>query len=160
MKRIKSRINTQDATFKENDKLNRERAADLAALLATIRRGGSEKARERHLSQGKLMVRDRIEAVLDPGSPFLELSPLAAHGVYPAEVPAAGLITGIGQVHGRQVMIVANDAVGQRGHLFPRHGEKAPAGPGGGPGKPAALHLPGRLGRGVSAPAGRGLSRP
>ena len=83
MKRIKSRINTQDATFKENDKLNRERAVELAALMGKIRQGGSEKARERHLSQGKLIVRDRIEAVLDQGSPFLELSSLAAHGVYP-----------------------------------------------------------------------------
>ena len=110
MKRIKSRINKQDATFKENDKLNRERAADLAALMGKIRQGGSEKARERRLSRGKVMVRDRSEAVLDQGSPFLELSSLAAHEVYPSDVPAAGVITGIGQVHGRQVMIVANDA--------------------------------------------------
>ncbi len=119
MKRITSRINTQDATFKENDKLNRERAADLAALLGNIHRGGSDKARERHLSQGKLMVRDRIEAVLDQGSPFLELSPLAAHGVYETEVPAGGVITGIGQVHGRQVMIVANDASVKGGTYLP-----------------------------------------
>ncbi|MEN8007369.1 MAG: carboxyl transferase domain-containing protein [Candidatus Krumholzibacteriota bacterium] len=119
MKRIKSQINTQDATFKENDKLNRQCAADLAGLLGNIRRGGSEKARERHLSQGKMMVRDRIEGVLDPGSPFLELSPLAAHGVYPDEVPAAGLITGIGLVHGRQVMVVANDASVKGGTYLP-----------------------------------------
>jgi len=119
MKRIKSRINTQDATFKENDKLNRERAADLAALMGKIRQGGSEKARERHLSQGKLMVRDRIEAVLDQGSPFLELSSLAAHEVYESEIPAAGLVTGIGMVHGRQVMIVANDASVKGGTYFP-----------------------------------------
>jgi acetyl-CoA carboxylase carboxyltransferase component len=119
MKRIKSSINTQDATFMENDKVNRERASDMAALLGKIRLGGSEKARQRHLSQGKLMVRDRIEAVLDQGSPFLELSPLAAHGVYDTEVPAAGVVTGIGQVHGRQVMIVANDASVKGGTYLP-----------------------------------------
>jgi len=119
MKRIKSQINTQDPAFKENDRLNRQRAADLAALLGSISRGGSEKARERHLSQGKMMVRDRIEALLDPGTPFLELSPLAANGVYPSEVPAAGVVTGIGQVHGRQVMVVANDASVKGGTYYP-----------------------------------------
>ena len=98
MKRITSQINTQDASFKENDRLNRQRASELAALMGDIRRGGSDKARERHLSQGKMMVRDRIEGVLDPGSPFLELSPLAAHEVYGDKVPAAGLVTGIGHV--------------------------------------------------------------
>jgi acetyl-CoA carboxylase carboxyltransferase component len=119
MKRITSQINTQDASFKENDRLNRQRASELAALMGDIRRGGSDKARERHLSQGKMMVRDRIEGVLDPGSPFLELSPLAAHEVYGDKVPAAGLVTGIGHVHGRQVMIVANDASVKGGTYYP-----------------------------------------
>ncbi len=119
MKRITSRVNPQDASFKENDRRNRDQAARLAELLGNIRQGGSEKARERHRSQGKMMVRDRIEALVDPGAPFLELSTLAAHGVYPDEVPAAGMVTGIGQVHGRQVMIVANDATVKGGTYYP-----------------------------------------
>jgi len=119
MRRIQSKISTRDETFKENDRRNRERTAELAALLAQIRGGGSERARERHTSQGKLMVRDRIEGLLDPGSPFLELSPLAAHRVYEDAVPAAGVVTGIGQVHGRQVMVVANDATVKGGTYYP-----------------------------------------
>jgi len=119
MKRIKSQINTQDATFLENDRRNRERAADLAVQLGTVRRGGSERARQRHLAQGKMPVRDRIEALVDQGSPFLELSPLAGRGVYPDEVPAAGVVTGIGLIHGRQVMIVANDAAVKGGTYYP-----------------------------------------
>jgi len=119
MKRIKSQISTTDATFQENDKHNRQKVAELKELLGRIRSGGSEKARERHTSQDKLMVRDRIEGLLDPGAPFLELSPLAAHEVYDADVPAAGLITGIGQIHGRQVMIVANDATVKGGTYYP-----------------------------------------
>jgi len=119
MKRIKSNISTASESFKENDRVNRQRAGDLADLLATVREGGTEKARERHTSQGKLMVRDRIEGLLDPGAPFLELSTLAAHEVYDDAVPAAGLITGIGQIHGRQVMIVANDASVKGGTYFP-----------------------------------------
>ncbi len=87
MRRIQSRISTTDAAFRENDRLNRARTAELAELLARVRGGGSEKARARHAGQGKLLVRDRIEGLLDPGSPFLELSPLAAHGLYADDVP-------------------------------------------------------------------------
>lgn len=119
MKRIKSNISTTSDSFKENDRVNRQRANELKDLLVEVREGGSSKARERHTSQGKLMVRDRIEGLLDPGAPFLELSTLAAHEVYDTEVPAAGLITGIGQIHGRQVMIVANDATVKGGTYFP-----------------------------------------
>jgi len=119
MKRIKSAADPQDAVFQENDKLNRQRAAELAGLLKQVGLGGSDKARERHTSQGKLLVRDRIEQLLDPGAPFLELSPLAAHDLYDAAVPAAGLVTGIGQIHGRQVMIVANDATVKGGTYYP-----------------------------------------
>ncbi|MCP4570957.1 MAG: methylcrotonoyl-CoA carboxylase [bacterium] len=119
MKRMASRISTTDATFQENDRLNREQAGRLAAELARIRQGGSDKARERHTSQGKMLVRDRIENLLDPGTPFLELSPLAAHELYEADVPAAGLVTGVGMVHGRQVMVVANDATVKGGTYYP-----------------------------------------
>nr|MEE4267207.1 carboxyl transferase domain-containing protein [Candidatus Krumholzibacteria bacterium] len=119
MKRIKSNIATSDAAFRENDQKNRARAAELAQLLGKIRQGGSEKSRQRQTDQGKMLVRDRIEALLDPGAPFLELSPLAAHDVYGDEVPAAGVVTGIGLVHGRQVMIVANDATVKGGTYYP-----------------------------------------
>ncbi len=119
MKRIKSNINTASESFKENDRVNRQRARDLTELLTRVREGGTAKARQRHTSQGKLMVRDRIEGLLDPGAPFLELSTLAAHEVYDDSVPAAGLVTGIGQIHGRQVMIVANDATVKGGTYFP-----------------------------------------
>lgn len=91
---------------------NRERhetlGADLRELLATTARGGSDKARERHLSRGKLLPRDRINQLLDPGSPFLEAAPLAAHAMYGGKAPAAGVIAGIGLVEGRRCMVVAN----------------------------------------------------
>jgi len=119
MKRIASKIQTTADTFKENDRLNREMAESLAGELARIREGGSQRARDRHLSQDKLMVRERIDKLLDPGTPFLELSPLAAHEVYGMDVPAAGLVTGVGTIHGRQVMIVANDATVKGGSYLP-----------------------------------------
>jgi len=119
MKRIPSRIETAAETYRENAAQNKALAETLAADLARIREGGSAKARERHLSQDKLMVRERIERLLDPGTPFLELSPLAAHGVYGDDVPAAGLVTGVGTIHGRQVMIVANDATVKGGTYYP-----------------------------------------
>ncbi|MFT5232533.1 MAG: propionyl-CoA carboxylase [Candidatus Krumholzibacteriia bacterium] len=119
MKRIASKINPNDAVFLENEKHNRLRANELRELLGKVREGGSERARERHTSQGKMMVRDRIDGVLDPGTPFLELSPLAAHEMYGGAAVAAGVITGIGQVHGRQVVIVANDATVKGGTYYP-----------------------------------------
>jgi propionyl-CoA carboxylase len=119
MKRIASRISTRDDAFRNNDRLNRERSAALSDLLDGVRRGGSDRARERQVSQGKMLVRDRIDQLLDAGTPFLELSTLAAHGAYGDAVPAAGLVTGIGQIHGRQVMIVANDATVKGGTYYP-----------------------------------------
>ncbi|MDO9693231.1 MAG: carboxyl transferase domain-containing protein [Candidatus Latescibacteria bacterium] len=119
MKRIVSKIDKHDKNFAENDRRNRAAAADLAALLGRIGAGGPASARERHTGQGKLLVRERIERLLDPGAPFLELSPLAAYGVYDDDVPAAGLVTGIGTVHGRPVMVVANDATVKGGTYYP-----------------------------------------
>ena len=92
---------------------------DLRKTSAAAREGGGDKAREHHRSQGKLPVRDRIEKLLDPGSPFLELSPLAAHAMYDGAAPCAGLVTGIGEASGREVMIVANDATVKGGTYFP-----------------------------------------
>ena len=119
MKRIASRARTDDPVFQENQAKNRRHASGLAEHLEVIRQGGSKKARERHESQGKLLVRDRIERLLDPGTPFLEFSALAAFQVYDDEVPAAGVVTGIGTIHGRQVMIVANDATVKGGSYHP-----------------------------------------
>jgi 3-methylcrotonyl-CoA carboxylase beta subunit len=97
----------------------RELVADLRARLAEIRLGGSEAARRRHTDRGKLLVRDRVDRLLDPGSPFLEIGALAADGVYDDPVPAAGLVAGIGLVEGRAVVVVANDATVKGGTYYP-----------------------------------------
>src|SRR6185369_5000116 len=89
--------------------------ARLKEELARARGSG----RDRHAEQKKMFVRDRVDALLDPGSPFLELSPLAAHGMYDGEAPGAGLVTGIGRVSGREVMVIANDATVKGGTYFP-----------------------------------------
>src|SRR5215212_3106993 len=91
----------------------------LRAKLAAAALGGPERARERHISRGKLLPRDRVDGLLDPGSPFLELAPLAADGMYDDECPGAGMIAGIGRVSGRECMIVANDATVKGGTYYP-----------------------------------------
>jgi len=93
--------------------------AELRDKLAAVAVGGSERARERHVGRGKLLPRDRVDGLLDPGSPFLELSPLAANGMYDDESPGAGIITGIGRVSGRECVIVANDATVKGGTYYP-----------------------------------------
>jgi 3-methylcrotonyl-CoA carboxylase beta subunit len=97
----------------------KELVDDLRARLAVARVGGSEAARTKHTDRGKLLVRDRVDRLLDPGSPFLELSPLAATGMYGDAVPAAGIVTGIGRVSGREVVVVANDATVKGGTYYP-----------------------------------------
>lgn len=92
---------------------------DLHSRLQRVSQGGDEKSRKRETSKGKLLVRDRINALLDPASPFLELSPLAADGMYDNEVPSAGIVTGIGRVHGTHCVIVANDPTVKAGTYFP-----------------------------------------
>src|SRR3954453_15969904 len=94
-------------------------AAELRERLAEVRRGGDEKARTRHVERGKMLVRDRVDRLLDPGSPFLELSPLAAFELYDDLVPAAGIVTGIGRVEGIECMVVANDATVKGGTYYP-----------------------------------------
>ena len=94
-------------------------ASELRELLAATAQGGLEKARQRHISRGKLLPRQRINQLLDPGSPFLEVTPLAAHEMYGGRVPAAGVIAGIGMVQGRRCMIVANDATVSGGTYYP-----------------------------------------
>jgi 3-methylcrotonyl-CoA carboxylase beta subunit len=94
-------------------------AAELRERLAAVRQGGPQRARDRHLARGKLLVRDRVDRLLDPGAPFLELSPLAATGMYDHEVPAAGIVTGVGRVSGRECVVIANDATVKGGTYYP-----------------------------------------
>jgi 3-methylcrotonyl-CoA carboxylase beta subunit len=93
--------------------------AQLDKHLAAARLGGPDKARTRHVERGKLLPRDRVDSLLDPGSPFLELSPLAAHELYDGEAPGAGIITGIGRISGRECVVVANDATVKGGTYYP-----------------------------------------
>ncbi len=93
--------------------------ADLRTTAASVREGGGEASRQRHIARGKLLPRDRIRALIDPASPFLEVGQLAAHGLYKGEVPSAGIITGVGRVSGRECMIVANDATVKGGSYYP-----------------------------------------
>ena len=119
MDRIDSQINPDDERFKTNDAHNRALADQLRDRLAEARQGGGPKYQERQREQGKLFVRDRVDRLLDPGSPFLELSPLAAWGMYDDPPPAAGIVTGIGRVSGTECLIVANDATVKGGTYYP-----------------------------------------
>jgi 3-methylcrotonyl-CoA carboxylase beta subunit/propionyl-CoA carboxylase len=116
---LESHINPTDPTFRTNRQRMEELVAELRDRLARAREGGGQKYFQRHREQGKMPVRDRIDRLLDRGSPFLELSALAATGMYDDEAPAAGIVTGIGRVSGREVMIVANDATVKGGTYFP-----------------------------------------
>lgn len=119
MEIIETSISPDNSQFIENQKHNLGLAATLRERLAIARQGGGEKYRRRQEEQGKLFVRERIERLLDPGSPFLELSPLAAFDMYDLQAPGAGIVTGIGRVSGHQVLIVANDATVKGGTYFP-----------------------------------------
>src|SRR6266851_243963 len=116
---LKTALDTRSEAFRANAQAMRAVVDDLAARVAEIRKGGGEAARERHLSRGKLLPRDRVRALLDPGAPFLEFSQLAAYGMYGEDIPAAGIITGIGSVMGRECVIVVNDATVKGGTYYP-----------------------------------------
>jgi 3-methylcrotonyl-CoA carboxylase beta subunit len=105
--------------FRANTADHEALVADLREQLERVRLGGGEKARKRHTDRGKLLPRERVDTLVDPGSPFLELSPLAANGMYNDEAPAAGIITGVGRVSGRECVIVANDATVKGGTYYP-----------------------------------------
>ena len=117
--RIESKLNPRDAQFQANAGAMQAVVDDLREQIAQSALGGGETARERHLSRGKLLPRDRVEMLLDPGTPFLECSPLAAHGMYGGAAPCAGLITGIGRVSGIECMVVCNDATVKGGTYYP-----------------------------------------
>jgi 3-methylcrotonyl-CoA carboxylase beta subunit len=119
MSRLASTVRVSDATFAANKARMEALATAMRERVAEAQAGGPEDARAKHTARGKLLPRDRVEALLDPGTAFLELSPLAAHGLYGGEAPAAGIITGIGTISGRQAVVVANDATVKGGTYFP-----------------------------------------
>ncbi len=119
MSMIVSHIDVRSLEFQASHEQLREVVADLQRELTRSAEGGGSAARDKHAARGKLLPRERIRALLDPGSPFLELSPLAAHGMYDDAAPAAGIITGIGRVNGVEVVVVANDATVKGGTYFP-----------------------------------------
>ncbi len=116
---IESQIDLRSADFQSNAAHLRAAVDDLQKQMAATALGGGDKARNKHTERGKLLPRERVRALLDPGSPFLEFSALAAHGMYDGAAPGAGVVTGIGRVHGIEVVVVANDATVKGGTYFP-----------------------------------------
>jgi 3-methylcrotonyl-CoA carboxylase beta subunit len=116
---LKTNIDRNSESFRANARAMRGLVDDLKGKLATIAQGGGDAARQRHTARGKLLARNRIQALIDPGAPFLELSALAAHGMYGEEVPAGGIVTGIAPIMGRECVIVANDATVKGGTYYP-----------------------------------------
>jgi acetyl-CoA carboxylase carboxyltransferase component len=116
---LDTQINPNDEHFVANAAQNRALTQELRERLAQVRQGGGEQYQQRHRGQGKLFVRDRVDRLLDPGSPFLELSPLAAWEMYDGDAPAAGMVTGIGRISGVECVIVANDATVKGGTYIP-----------------------------------------
>jgi 3-methylcrotonyl-CoA carboxylase beta subunit len=114
-----SALSRQDAGFQANAAAMAELVADLREKIAAVKMGGGQVARDRHLSRNKMLPRARVNGLLDPGTPFLEFSQLAAYGVYDEPIPAAGILTGIGRVSGRECVIVANDATVKGGTYYP-----------------------------------------
>jgi 3-methylcrotonyl-CoA carboxylase beta subunit len=119
MDRIESKLKTRSPEYAENRTYNLALAEELRRRIATARLGGPEIHRERHKRRGKLLPRERVEGLIDPGTPFFELSPLAACDLYDGEAPAASIITGVGRIQGREALIIANDATVKGGTYFP-----------------------------------------
>jgi 3-methylcrotonyl-CoA carboxylase beta subunit len=116
---LSSQLNPRSAEFQSNAQAMQALVDDLAAQVAKAAAGGGEAARAKHTARGKLLPRDRVQMLLDPGTPFLELAPLAAHGMYNGDAPCAGVIAGIGRVSGVDCMIVCNDATVKGGTYYP-----------------------------------------
>jgi len=119
MFRIESKVDRSSSEFKENYAFQKAEARRFRETLSAVRRGGPPKDVERHKARGKLTARERLDRLFDHGSPFLEIAPLAAYGQYDDEAPAAGLVAGVGSVHGREVLVIANDATVKGGTYFP-----------------------------------------
>src|SRR4051812_32785244 len=116
---LRTHVQTQSAEFKENAKHHRALADDVEKKLEQVRQGGGAEARAKHESRGKLFVRERVRKLLDPGTAFLEIGGMAAHELYDGAAPGAGVVTGVGVIHGREVVVVANDATVKGGTYFP-----------------------------------------
>ena len=116
---LTSSANPAGEEFKANAQAHAALVADLREQLGRVAAGGGEKARDRHTARGKLLPRERVDRLLDPGAPFLELSALAAHDLYDGDAPGAGIVTGVGRVSGRECVIVANDATVKGGTYYP-----------------------------------------
>lgn len=119
MPKLQSKINPDSTEFRANAGAMQALVDDLRAKVSVIAKGGSERARDKHIARGKMLPRERVERLLDPGSPYLELSQMAAYGMYEDQVPSAGILTGIGRVAGREVMIICNDATVKGGTYYP-----------------------------------------
>ncbi|UPO77759.1 carboxyl transferase domain-containing protein [Arthrobacter sp. Helios] len=119
METLVTGVDAASASYAANDSAQRILAGELRKLLAETAQGGPARSRERHTGRGKLLPRERVEMLLDDGSPFLEIAPLAANGMYGGDCPGAGLIAGIGLVHGRHVMVLSNDATVKGGTYYP-----------------------------------------
>ena len=119
MAKIESKADAASAEFLAKAAQMRALAEELHARRAEAALGGPERSRERHVSRGKLLPRERVTSLIDPGAPFLELSPLAANGMYEDAIHAAGIITGIGRIEGRECVIVCNDATIKGGTYYP-----------------------------------------
>ncbi|MFN8419393.1 MAG: carboxyl transferase domain-containing protein [Anaerolineae bacterium] len=116
---LETQIDSAAEEFRRNAEFQRGLVSELRERLAVVRQGGGEKYRQRQTEQGKLFARERIDKLIDSGSPFLELSPLAAWQTYEDETPSAGIVTGIGRVSGRECLIIANDATVKGGTYYP-----------------------------------------
>ncbi len=119
MSPFSTRIDVQSNDYALNRKAMLEKTAALRAALAQVAQGGSERARDKHHARGKLLARERIDRLLDPGTTFLEFSQLAGWKLYDDEVPSGGLISGIGQIEGQTCVVVANDATVKGGTYYP-----------------------------------------
>ena len=118
METLASLIDSTSPGFDANAAAHRELVADLHRRLAVVALGGPDASRQRHLARGKLLPRERIDRLLDAGSPFLEIAALAATGLYGDDSPGAGLIAGIGLIHGRHVLVISNDATVKGGTYY------------------------------------------
>ncbi len=150
MATLSSAVNTRNPEFLANREAMQVLVSDLRARVAQVAQGGGAAARARHVARGKLLPRQRIELLLDAGTPFLELSQLAATGLYGDEAPAAGLITGIGRISGRECLVVCNDPTVKGGTYYPLTVKKHLRAQEIARGKPPALPLPGGLRRRAS----------
>ena len=117
--RLRTHARAGTPEYERNEAEHRRLAAELGERIARAAAGGGEKSRQRHTARGKLLPRERVDRLCDPGSPFLELSALAAEGLYDGAAPGAGMISGIARVEGREVVVVANDATVKGGTYYP-----------------------------------------